>query len=347
MTFDGKDGFAATQRQMLRGRQVQLHDVQSLAHWYPVAISDASHTLWWRRLEGLRFTRPFFQDDLLAQPADRCEILETPLSALAGFEGPGRAVAPTAFIFHMSRCGSTLLTQMLATLPHSIVLSEPPVIDAFFRYCHARAAWPDALPLFRLLIAALGQRRTSAENAFFVKFDSWHVPWIPFVRQAFPHTPMVFLYRDPAQVLASHQRQRGPQMIPGLIDTSRLQPSTGGLAAADLDGYCLRVLASMLELAGQYAAREDLLLLNYRQLPDALWSGLLQRFGMQCSADGIEALRHRARFHAKAGHSTFAGDPVNPAIAPGFCVQAELQAAHRLYGVLEVHRREACSAACA
>jgi hypothetical protein len=345
MGLDGKDGFAASQRQMLKGRQVHVGELQSLAHWYPVAISDAPNTMWWRCLEGLRFTKPFFQDELYAQPAGERRVLQSPFSALAEFGEAGRAVAPTAFIFHISRCGSTLLTQMLAALPHSIVVSEPPVVDAFFRHYHVRQNLEDAQQLFRLLIAALGQRRTPAENSYFVKFDSWHVPWIPFVRQAFPHTPIVFLYREPAEVLASHQRQRGPQMIPGLLNTSRLRPKTEDLAAADLDAYCLRMLAPMLELAGQYAATENLTLVNYRQLPDALWTELLEPFGMQSSQNEIQAIQHRARFHSKAGQNQFAGDPTPRALHSGSHLHSESGTVHSLYEALEARRQKIRSGA--
>src|SRR5438874_313448 len=37
---------------------------------------------------------------------------------------------PSGLIFHMSRCGSTLVSQMLAALPANIVVSEAPPIDA-------------------------------------------------------------------------------------------------------------------------------------------------------------------------------------------------------------------------
>ena len=35
-------------------------------------------------------------------------------------------IDPTGFIFHLARCGSTLVSQMLAALPEHIVLSEAP-----------------------------------------------------------------------------------------------------------------------------------------------------------------------------------------------------------------------------
>jgi len=48
----------------------------------------------------------------------------TPLAALGDYAASNPGIAPDGFIFHVSRCGSTLVSQMLAALPDSIVLSE-------------------------------------------------------------------------------------------------------------------------------------------------------------------------------------------------------------------------------
>ncbi len=325
---------------MRKGRRVELQDLHTPTHWFPVALSDDSCTLWWRNLQGIRFTKPFFQDDLQAQPPHQRLVLQSPLSTLAEFAVPGRSVAPTAFIFHVSRCGSTLLTQMLATSERSIVMSEPPVVDAFFRYVHRQSQWSQASHFFRLLMATLGQRRNKLEQNFFVKFDSWHVPWIPFVREAFPETPIIFLYRDPSEVLASHQRQRGPQMVPGLLNTTRLHAVASDVAVTDLDTYCLRMLASMMELAHGYTQTANLMLLNYRQLPHVVWTELMDQFSMAYSVEDMQAVQSRARFHSKESARSFIGDAKCNTPAPTPVVQAALQAAQRHYQALETKQTQ-------
>ena len=47
---------------------------------------------------------------------------------------------PSGFIFHMSRCGSTVISQMLAALAEHVVVSEAGPIDALARGPPARAA---------------------------------------------------------------------------------------------------------------------------------------------------------------------------------------------------------------
>jgi hypothetical protein len=296
---------------LVRCPRVDFQTLASLAHWFPVTLQSDPPGVWWRFLGAARFTQPFFQDDLSAQPvADRRACL-TPWAALN--ELPA-SVAPTAFVFHLSRCGSTLLMQALATLPQCIVMSEPPVLDAFFRLRYRDPERSGGEPALHQLIAALGQRRDPRERHFFVKFDSWHLPWVPLLRRVFPQTKFLFLYRDPRQVLASHRRQRGPQMVPGLLDMSLLDERMHGevrepLAPGDLDGQTIRVIEHLLDVACELAAPADLVLVNYEQLPDAIWRDLLPAFGVDCTAEEMEVARTRSRFHSKHASAKFEGDP--------------------------------------
>lgn len=291
--------FLNAERQALRAQSVAPTDLADLRHWFPVTLID-QHIAWRRHEE--RFTTPFFADTLQQQTPDQRQVCLTPLPhspQLAQQLLALPVLAPSAFVFHVSRCGSTLLTQLLSTLPQCIVMSEPPIIDAALR----SGAQPDP-HLLRQMILALGQRRFG-ESHFVIKLDSWHLPHLPLLRSLFPDTPCWFLYREPQAVLASHQRQRGPQMVPGLI----LPPQLGNAAraAGDLDGYCLQVLAWLFKLALEHAGH--LHLLNYSQLPGAVWQALLPQLGVQPTAVEVGAMQQRSGFHAKDRASAFHGDP--------------------------------------
>lgn len=319
---------------LIRCPRVEFRTPGSLAHWFPVTLSSDPPGVWWRFLGATRFTQPFFRDDLTTQPAPDRRACLTPWAALDDLP---ESVAPTAFVFHVSRCGSTLLMQTLATLPQCVVMSEPPVLDAFFRLHHRDPARSGGEHALRQLIAALGQMRDARERHFFVKFDSWHLPWVPFLRRAFPQTKFLFLYRDPRQVLASHRRHRGPQMVPGLLDMSLLDErlrdgALEPLAPGDLDGHTIHVLEHLLDAAGEMAASADLMLVNYEQLPDAIWRDLLPAFGVDCTAGEREAVRTRSCFHSKHAGARFEGDP-------GDEDSREEEAPGRLGGALQRYER--------
>lgn len=328
------------EKALIRGRKVNHQDLPSLRHWFPVVLGHDPASVWWRSAGSARFTKPFFQDTLTAQAPHERLVCQAPLAAL---DDVPESVPPTAFIFHVSRCGSTLLTQTLATLPQCIVMSEPPVLDAFFRLHHQHPGQSGGEHTLRQLVAALGQRRFPGERYFFVKFDSWHLPWAPFLRRVFPRTPFLFLYRHPGEVLASHRRQRGPQMVPDLLDMtllqSRLQHRGGADGVpGDLDGHAIRVIEAILGSAVETAASADLMLLDYKQLPEVIWRELFAVFSLKCTEGQLDAVRARAGFHSKHAGARFDGDPVGDS-GEHARTPDRLEEAMRCYEHLEQLRR--------
>jgi hypothetical protein len=296
-------GFQAEERSLIRGHIVEEASLDSLKNWYPVILSRQSDDVYWRDMGHTRFTESFFQNSLDAQAHDARRVCKTSTSSLAKIID---TIAPSAFIFHVSRCGSTLLTQMLASLEQCIVLSEPPVIDVFFRnYCIGADFQENQINIFRQLIASLGQKRFQPESHFIIKLDSWHISRIDFIRAAFPDVPLLFLYREPLEVLASHQKQRGPQMVPRFIDLGNLLVDESDLQANDFDGYCLRVLDQYFQIAIRQAAEFPLQLVNYTELPQFVWEKLLFDLGIACTDSQLESLKARALFHSKHPQQNF------------------------------------------
>ncbi|MBA2672881.1 aspartyl/asparaginyl beta-hydroxylase domain-containing protein [Ramlibacter sp.] len=331
-----REPLSADELALLRGRLVPYEG--DLRGWFPVTFgpgAGSAPAIGWRFLGERPLTAAFFHDSLAGQPSGERRVCHTPQAALDAF---GDSVAPSAFVFHVSRCGSTLLTQCVATLPQCVVLSEPPVLDAFLRFHHRYPQRSGGTDTLRKLVAALAQRRSGRERHCVVKMDSWHAPWVGFLREAFPDTPFVFLYRDPREVLASHMRQRGRQMVPGLLDTSLLRPQVADLPPGDLDTYATRVLDAVYG-AGLDAADAGLglELVNYTQLPQALFDALMPRWGIDGSDEELAAARARAQFDAKHPTRRFESDAA-PTEKGGAASSNEEWAALRSYRELEARR---------
>ena len=328
------NGFAVQERQLTKGEQVAWQPGMELRHWFPLTagIVDGEVTLAWRDMADIAFTDSFFENTLARQQRDARRVCHTPATALDQFNG---VPTPDAFIFHVSRCGSTLLTQLLASLPQCIVMSEPPIIDSVLRLHHDQGAPDGTVALLRQVMRAMGQRRTGQEKHFVIKFDCWHIHSLELLRAAFPDTPCLFLYRAPQAVLASHQRQRGPQMVPGLIHPALLPLPAGPAAPGDLDAYTGRVLDSFYTAALAHAAAGRIRLVNYSQLPGIVFSDLLASLKINCTPAQRYAMRQRSQFHSKYTGHAYSGDAAPPQeerlarlaarIAPGYQALEQLR----------------------
>ena len=272
-----------------------------LEKWVPLRLlsSAGGPVVDWAYLGDERFADPFFEQTIahcMNHPANVLFRHQTPLDTLRRLCAERRGIAPTGFIFHMSRCGSTLVAQMLAAIERNIVISEARPIDQVLQAAvdeEWRVEW------LRWIVNALAQRRRTDEEYVFIKFDAWHVLHLPLIRRAFPNTPWVFLYRDPIEVLVSQQRERGVQVIPGA-----LSPVLFGLDPREpwitrLDEYAAQVLARFCSAALEHCADGQGALMNFNELPHVVPDTLLKFFGVQYAAEEITRLRNAAGFDAK------------------------------------------------
>jgi hypothetical protein len=278
-----------------------------LAGWTPIRIfwTPGGPCVDWARLDGEAFTDPFFEQTLgraMRNPARLLFRRQGPIETLETFAREAPGVPPTGFIFHMSRCGSTLVAQMCAALARSIVISEAPAIDQILSVPlrDPRITRGQRIAWFRGMVQALGQRRAGDENRYFIKFDSWHVFELPLILEAFPNVPWVFLYRDPVEVMVSHQRRPGSQMIPGM-----LAPRLSGIDPLDLprltlEEYCARVLARICVAGQLHAELGNARLVNFTELPSAMWESFGDFLGIEWTPEDVERMQRASRQNSKS-----------------------------------------------
>jgi len=289
--------------------------MKNFAGWMPIRVhwTPAGLKVDWGCLGDLRFTDPFFEQTIgqaLRHPANLLFRHETPMAALAELNEASPGLPPAGFIFHSSRCGSTLISQMLAALPENVVISEASPIDTVLR-SHLREPGiteEQRVLWLRWLLNALGQRRHAEEKSLFVKFDSWHALFLPLIQRAYPSVPWIFVYREPVEVLMSHSRQMGGQMIPGLLEPALFGWDAHAVSRMSLGEYGGRVLARIGEAALEQARAGRGRLVNYRQLPGVVWPSLMRYWGAVCPEEAPAAVARVCRFHAKNPALPFADD---------------------------------------
>lgn len=283
-----------------------------------VVVEDGRVRVRWTALRDLRFVHPFFEDTTARARAFPENRPPTVTDAAALFDAAALLPPPPppTFLFHVSRCGSTLLTQQLALDDRCIVLSEAPVLDACLRL-HLKS--PGVVSeetgdrLFLAALAVLARPRFPAESLLFVKADSWHVHLHGRLRRMFPDAPMVLLHREPSAVLESHRRQPGMHAVPGMIE-----PEVFGFDAEDRAEilplpHLDRVLRTYYErMAAILRSDPRAHALGY--VPDgaALFGRFCALVGHTPPAALRERLAERGRFHAKRPGQAFE-EPCAPA----------------------------------
>ncbi|ROM77368.1 sulfotransferase family protein [Pseudomonas brassicacearum] len=277
----------------------------NLDGWLPIRVWQEAGQ-WrvdWCWFGDAALSQPFFSEaveDALRLPFNLVFRRQTPLSALSQWQQQSPGLAPSAFIFHASRCGSTLISQMLAQLNDHIVVSEPPPLDALLRSDLPPAERCRAL---KGLMSAYGQRRRGVEQRLVIKLDAWNIGELPLLRECFPDTPWLFLYRDPLEIAVSHLRRPGMHMVPGMIGASVLDD---GLPFSHPEDFIPRRLGRLLQVGLVHCQALAGLAVNYSELPEAMAGRLAAFFRLN---DGqCRQVFATAGQHAKQPAQVFAGD---------------------------------------
>ncbi len=244
------------------------------------------------------------------------------------------ALTPSGFIFHTSRCGSTLLGKALARLQEHVVVNQGGPLQRGFWAAHTaeftRPLDGSAATRRRLrtLVHALTRPRLGCERHSFVKFISWNTLYMDFIASAFPGVPSLFLYRDPVEVIASVMKE-----------------TTAVLMARDLPQACfltgksmeqVRQMSDAVYLAHCYnnyfgavlnSPLKTLKVLNYYDLrPDTFEHILRSAFGFTPARDVVERMCGQFAFHAKDDSDTrsFAGDGARKRASVAGAVRAQV-----------------------
>src|SRR5689334_18351144 len=137
-------------------------------------VVDGRPGLWWMEMSGVSLTEPFFQQTVERARREKRAERFTEFDVLLQLEKQLESVEPAGFIFHSSRCGSTLVANACRAVSNSLVLSEANSIDKLIARFFTDAAENVKASLYsvflRGIVHALGQRRRGDEQHLFIKF---------------------------------------------------------------------------------------------------------------------------------------------------------------------------------
>ncbi|MCF6404490.1 hypothetical protein L3C95_16455 [Chitinophaga filiformis] len=284
-----------------------------ITNWIPYKLSYTPQgwIVKWLDLADKRMILPFFDETIQV-----CRIKQRERSRLESMSTMDLAVdvskdlpalEPSAFVFHVSRCGSTLLSQAFSAPEENIVVAEAPLLDEILR---AREHQPD-LSLstlktwFSTAVMLMGQQRNFKEQHYIIKLDSWHIHFYELLREWYPHTPFFFLYRKPDEVIASHDKRRGIHAVPGMVSPALLGIDDPAHFGGDFNRYTAQVLQQF------YLKLQSILGLNhaYNCFFDYA-DGVQEMMASFSTFSGVvikdeEQVHHRLKYHSKAAQEVF------------------------------------------
>ncbi len=219
-------------------------------------------------------------------------------------------ITPSGFMFHISRCGSTLTAKALARSPRHVVINQGgPLQRGYWAtitrdFSQPAEASEQNLHMFRNLVLAMTRRRCPDQMYSFVKFISWNTLYMDFAMQAFPAVPALFLYRNPVEVIASVLRETSAVVWAKGRQQAEFLSGADWHDTADMDTveYLARCFARYLEFAEQASAKFEgrVAHVNYTSInPDNFPAMLSRGLNFDPGAEELALMAEQFRFHSK------------------------------------------------
>ncbi|MCM3901980.1 MAG: hypothetical protein ND866_09765 [Pyrinomonadaceae bacterium] len=298
-----------------------LPKIEQLRSGLPVdaIVWQGRPALEWLDMSGVVLAEPFFHQTVARVRKERAGTLPliTDLDELIRLEKVSDSLQPSGFIFHTSRCGSTVVANASRALRDSLVIAEAPVLDKlisrFFTDTDETGTKGLLYSVFlRGAVSALGQRRFGTERHYFIKFAPTSILQFARIRKIWPGVPVLFLYRDPIEVMVSNLKNAPDWMT---IDFNpKASAAVLGVSQADLaclspEELCARALGRFYSAAAA-GMDKNTLLCNYNELSPETLLRLFRFFRVAVSAEEAEAISQLASLYSKDrfGQTVFSDD---------------------------------------
>lgn len=272
---------------------------------------------------------PMFRDVIASSPecrGDQIEMdLQTVMEAVSSFDEQNEQLIHMlelrGVVFHESRCGSTLVANILQAMypeEHRVYSESPPPIGVLRAadYMGVEAA----ATILKDVIYLMSRSKDPKEKRVFFKIQSIGSTYMHVFEEAFPETPFIFVYRDPVQVMVSQLEHgvrsancvRAQQHHPSRLVRALVQRRNIPYKVEDLDpeDLCAAHLAAITESAvegltnGQNPYGKAV---NYRDLPDRLYQEIFpHEWDLTITPDALMRMQKVAGVYSK-GRGNMAG----------------------------------------
>lgn len=261
----------------------------------------------WLNTKSISFKHFMFRDVIVAaRKSDPSHyITKTDLHGIIETASGLEQITPAGIIFHVGRCGSTLLSNALCAVNGTLVLAEPSIISTLYR--HYLTADDNSLlsdpnhiaTLLKSFVNILGTA-TQPENGLYLKFTSWNTLLIDHVRTIWPGTPIAFVFREPTGVIDSMLAKKvgwmklynNPQIVSALLNTQESE-----IKDMPFMDFYIKMLTNLYK-AGLHLTNDDLLL-NYGNNKMDNIEKLLTHFKLTPTALDRKQIEETSRYYSK------------------------------------------------
>ena len=264
-----------------------------LGKYLPVhfTIRSDSMSVRWLEIGSAPLSDPFFFQTLQrSRNVEQRPEWDSDIKLLVAAAASLPAIVPTGFIFHLSRCGSTLLANVLRTAQQTVVLSEArPIQKLLQRRVFGNSPFPveEWVAMRRMLLDSVvtlyGNTLCGPQANVVIKGNGLDLLDISLVRSVWPGVPAVVLIRDPVEIMVSVAK-KGAGWV-ALRKSSRVAAETfgwgeGEVLAMTQEEYCARALGRFCGAAFE-AIDSSCRVLDYTSLNVNTIYQIAEFFGLQ------------------------------------------------------------------
>lgn len=273
------------------GRPVPLDDLQGWAPFF-----QRGEELVWVNMRGQQLTSSMVEGDFQRATRRPGSVRVSRIDLLERAAAVGNA--PHGLVFHIARCGSTLLRNMLAATDNSLALSEPLILHDVVHTAGDETRRRRLTGAMRTLCHPY----RGNETRYYVKLSSACSIGMADFSQCFPATPIIYLYRDPVEVMVAALNEGGCSWL-----SARRNPDY----AARLTGVPAQTIRSVsrteyaAQAIGNYyrqvaAFDRPVLPINYsRLLEDDSLRAICRLFAIPDEETALERMKQATRKDAK------------------------------------------------
>jgi hypothetical protein len=259
------------------------------------------------KLDDGEFRDPFVHETLArVQPSLQPWALPLPLLTCSEPEH-----SPAGFIFHMGRCGSTLVAQVLKETG-AVVISEPLAINDVLSP-ENNIPRSDLISMLRLIL----HNHATSRACTIIKFRSWNTLYLPMFIEAFPDVPWIFVARDPVEALVSIMK-RPCTWARTFLNGSNIFHDYLGIGSSPIcyEEYLAKFLAKILQIVTTNLNSRGLII-PYTSLPSSIWAAVAPHFGLKLSSVALNRMESKSRIYSKDPNasSIFQGDSAEKQLA--------------------------------